>query len=125
LPLYLDATNPSPNMGWFQNERDGFLERCDFDGLIALAFEHHLAIAKNIPLEDIVDWLMRIANVGLIEFIPKDDPTIQIMLALKGDIFLDYTEENFVKFLSSKALILNINKIGDSGRKIYEYRKID
>lgn len=125
LPLYLDATNPSPNMGWFQNERDGFLERCDFDGLIALAFEHHLAIAKNIPLEDIVDWLMRIANVGLIEFIPKDDPTIQIMLALKGDIFLNYTEENFVKFLSSKALIININKIGDSGRKIYEYRKID
>lgn len=125
LPLYLDATNPSSNMGWFQKERDGFLERCDFDGLIALAFEHHLTIAKNIPLNDMINWLLSIARVGLIEFIPKNDPTIQIMLALKGDIFPDYTEENFVKFLSSKALILNVNKIGDSGRKVYEYRKID
>ena len=72
-----------------------------------------------------INWLLSIARVGLIEFIPKNDPTIQIMLALKGDIFPDYTEENFVKFLSSKALILNVNKIGDSGRKVYEYRKID
>jgi hypothetical protein len=75
------------------------LERCNFDGLIALAFEHHLAIAKNIPLEELVKWFLDIAPLGLIEFVPKNDKTVGIMLSLKGDIFPDYTEENFSKIL--------------------------
>ena len=123
LPLYLDATNPSANIGWFQKEREGFLERADFDGLIALAFEHHLAIAKNIPLQDIIDWFLKIAPTGLIEFVPKNDSTIQVMLSLKGDIFPEYTEQNFREILSKCARIINVSEIGDSGRKIYEYEK--
>ena len=48
LPLYFDVSNPSSNIGWNQKERKGFLERKKFDFILALAFEHHLAIAKNI-----------------------------------------------------------------------------
>jgi hypothetical protein len=33
------------------------MERLNFDSVLALAFEHHLAIAKNIPLEDVVNWI--------------------------------------------------------------------
>jgi hypothetical protein len=47
LPLFLDASNPSPNIGWLQSERKGFKERANFSGMLALAFEHHLAIAKK------------------------------------------------------------------------------
>ena len=54
LPLYFDAANPSSNLGWYQNERKGFIERANFNAIIALAFEHHLAIGKNIPLNDVV-----------------------------------------------------------------------
>ena len=99
------------------------MERADFDGLIALAFEHHLAIAKNIPLQDIIDWFLKIAPTGLIEFVPKNDSTIQVMLSLKGDIFPEYTEQNFREILSKCARIINVSEIGDSGRKIYEYEK--
>lgn len=123
LPLYLDATNPSSNIGWFQKERDGFLERSNFDGMIALAFEHHLAIAKNISLTDIINWLLKIAPVGLIEFVPKNDLTIQVMLNLKGDIFPEYTEKNFRKILLKHANIIKISDIGDTGRRVYEYQK--
>lgn len=122
LPLYLDASNPSANIGWFQDEREGFLERSNFDGVIALAFEHHLAIAKNIPIQNVIKWLLKIAPTGLVEFVPKDDPTIRVMLSLKGDIFPNYTEENFKNILSSQARIINTSQIGDSGRVIYEYR---
>src|SRR5690606_1233556 len=82
LPLYLDARNPSPSQGWMQTERPGFSERFVADAVLALAFEHHLAIAHNVPLEQVVRWITNIAQVGLIEFVPKTDPTIRKMLAL-------------------------------------------
>ncbi len=124
LPLYLDATNPSSNIGWQQTERFGLLERCNFDAMIALAFEHHLAIAKNIPLKDLIEWFISIAPKGLIEFVPKEDETVQIMLKFRKDIFIDYTEENFKNLLLKKAKIVQINNIKNTQRKIYEYEKI-
>ena len=46
------------------------------------------------------------------------------MLSLKGDIFKDYTEENFKNILASKSKIISEVKISESGRKIFEYLKI-
>ena len=123
LPLYFDASNPSSNIGWNENERKSFKERGNFDGIAALAFEHHLSIAKNIPLNEVIDWLISLAPKGLIEFIPKNDETIKKMLEFKGDIFPDYNEENFTKFISNKGKILSCTKISASGRAIYEYER--
>ena len=121
LPLVLDASNPSPNQGWFQNERKGFLERFKSDVLIALAFEHHLIIGKNIPLEQFIDWLLKISSNGLVEFVAKSDETIQKMLEFREDIFLDYSENEFESCLKAKSKIVNKNNITKSGRIIYEY----
>ena len=123
LPLIFDASNPSSNIGWNELERKSFNKRANFDGLLALAFEHHLAIAKNIPLEDTINWLINLAPRGLIEFVPKNDETIQKMLKFKGDIFPDYNENNFRDFIEKKARIISINQVTSSGRKIYEYRR--
>ena len=123
LPLYFDASNPSTKLGWNENERKSFKERANFDGLIALAFEHHLAIAKNIPLKDVIKWLTSLAPKGLIEFIPKDDDTIQKMLELKGDIFKNYNMENFENYLSLYCKIISKNYIKETKRIIYEYER--
>ena len=123
LPLYFDASNPSTKLGWDENERKSFKERANFDGLIALAFEHHLAIAKNIPLKDVIKWLTSLAPKGLIEFIPKDDDTIQKMLELKGDIFKNYNMENFENYLSLYCKIISKNYIKETKRIIYEYER--
>ena len=88
--------------------------------MISLAFEHHIAIAKNVPLDQTIEWLTKTAPYGLIEFVPKEEK--QLMLFFKGDIFKDYNEENFVKILQKKAQIIT-NVISKSGRKIFEYRK--
>ena len=123
LPLYFDAANPSSNLGWYQNERKGFIERANFNAIIALAFEHHLAIGKNIPLNDVVNWLVSLAPVGLIEFVPKEDETIKKMLEFKGDIFPDYTEANFEKYLLKNSEIISKNIVSNSKRIIYEYKR--
>ena len=123
LPLYFDASNPSSNLGWDDSERKSLKERADFDGVIALAFKHHLAIAKNIPLEKAIKWIMFLAPKGLIEFVPKNDETIQKMLELKGDIFADYNKENFEKYVLKFGKIIMRDVISESGRTIYEFQR--
>lgn len=121
FPLFSDFSNPSSNLGWNNAERKSLNVRAKFDGLIALALIHHLTLAKNIPLNDVLKWLVSFAPKGLIEFVPKDDYTAQIMLRIKGDIFPEYNENNFEKILSSLTNIKNITKITNSNRKIYEF----
>lgn len=121
LPLIFDATNPSSNIGWNEMERKSFNSRVNFDGLLALAFEHHLTIAKNIPLQDAINWMISLAPKGLIEFVPKNDETIKKMIKFKGDIFPNYNEENFKECIQKKARIIAINEITKSGRKIFQY----
>ena len=70
-----------------------------------------------------IEWLVSTAPRGLIEFVPKNDETIK-MIILKGDIFPDYNEENFIKILENKSKIISATKISESGRKIFEYSKI-
>jgi hypothetical protein len=116
-----NAANPSPNQGWLQQERKGFIERFKSDALIALAFEHHLIIGKNIPIDQFFFWLSKISKYGLIEFVPKSDSTVQKMLEYREDVFLDYNEENFEKNLKKYFNIKNKTKITDSGRILYEF----
>ena len=106
------------------SQRKGFDQRAKFSGMLALAFEHHLAIAKNIPLDQVIKFLTDIAPKGLIEFVPKNDETIKKMLSLKGDIFKDYDEINFKNILSKTSKIEAEIVISSSGRKIFEYSKI-
>ena len=121
LPLYLDFTNPSSNLGWNDEERKSFNKRAKFDCILALALIHHLVIAKNVPLKQVIIWLTSLAPTGLIEFVPKEDPTSQFMLSLKGDIFPDYTEENFKNEMSKIVKIKNITTISDTKRRMYEF----
>ena len=122
LPLYFNAMNPSSKLGWNENERRSFKERMNFDAMIALAFEHHLALGNNVPLEDVVKWLMNIAPKGLIEYVDKDDETVKKMLALKGDIFPDYNLKNFEKYIETNGKIINKFSISNT-RILYEFEK--
>ena len=123
LPLYLDVMNPSPSQGWAQRERKGIHERGPADGLLALALVHHLAIARNVPLDYVVDWLVGLAPAGVIEFIQKSDPMVAELLRLREDIFPDFTEANFERALSSRARICRVEQVSATGRKLYWFER--
>lgn len=122
-PLLLDAANPSPNQGWNEHERQGLQQRANGDAVLALAFVHHLAIGRNIPLADVIDWLVGLAPQGVIEFVPKADPKVQELLALREDIFPNYSEESFHQLLSRRASIVEVVTVTESGRKLFWYRR--
>jgi ribosomal protein L11 methylase PrmA len=121
LPLVQDAANPSPSQGWRGAERASLAERARFDFLVALAVEHHLAIGRNIPLDELVPWMVGLAPRGVIEFVQKSDTTIRRMLALREDIFADYTEENFRRLLAANARIVGSHPVSASGRVLFQY----
>lgn len=125
LPLVMDATNPSPAMGWRQSERPGFNERIAADAFIALAFVHHLCIGRNIPIDSVVDWLATTAGCGVVEFVPKEDPMVQVMLATREDIFGDYSKENFEKSLQRRFTIEESTVVSKSGRTLYQLGGVD
>lgn len=121
LPLFLDGANPSPDQGWNSQERPGLLKRRNAGAILALAFEHHLAIGRNIPLSDLIDWITHLAPTGVIEFVPKEDPNLQRMLSLREDIFSDYTEQNFRSILEKKCRIIRSKIVSQKGRILYWY----
>jgi ribosomal protein L11 methylase PrmA len=122
-PLYLDGANPTPSQGWNERERQGLAGRASADAVVALAFVHHLAIGRNIPLPDLAAWLTGLAPHGVAEFVPKQDPMVQRLLALREDIFPDYTLEHFQHCLSQHAVIVEARPVTQTGRTLIRYQR--
>jgi hypothetical protein len=95
LPLVMDLANPSPGLGWALEERRSLLDRGPADLIMALALVHHLAIGNNVPLPMIASLFARLGRRAIVEFVPKEDPMTQRLLAARPDIFPDYTLDGF------------------------------
>ncbi|MFX0202366.1 MAG: SAM-dependent methyltransferase, partial [Candidatus Hodarchaeota archaeon] len=119
LPLLLDLTNPSPGIGWENQERISLVDRAPADAVFALALIHHLAISNNLPLKKIADFFKNICNWLVIEFIPKSDSKVRRILATREDIFPDYTQGVFEREFRKYFKIENSVKIKDSERILY------
>ena len=124
LPLYLDAANPSPAQGWRQSARAGLSERRNADGILALAILHHLCIGRNVPLNEAVAWLVGLAPHGVIEFVPKSDPMVRELLALREDVYDDYTDAAFDQALSAECRVVESEELtAGGGRRLIWYER--
>jgi ribosomal protein L11 methylase PrmA len=121
--LFMDAANPSPSQGWNGQERESLQARASADAVLALALVHHLTIARNIPLEQVVTWLVGLAPRGVIEFVPKHDPMVQELLRLREDIFPEYTREQFLTLLREKADIIKMEPVLTSDRLLVWFQR--
>ncbi|HEY2349201.1 MAG TPA: hypothetical protein VGH64_09305, partial [Puia sp.] len=92
LPLYVDISNSTPAIGWDNEERDAFYPRAKADLCMALALIHHLAIGRNIGFMQMAKTFSQIAPWLIIEFIPKSDTKIALLLQNRTDIFENYNE---------------------------------
>jgi len=119
LPLILDLTNPSPDAGFANCERGRLETRQTPDCILMLAVIHHLAISNNLPFGMIAEWLSFICGNLIIEFVPKSDSQVQILLATRDDIFSDYTEEGFEAAFGGYFNIAKKQKLPESGRVVY------
>lgn len=122
LPLQLDLTNPSNAIGWAHNERDSLEQRGKADVVMALALVHHIAISNNVPLQKVAEYLARLGNYIVIEFVPKEDSQVKILLSTREDIFDDYHQEGFEKAFSNHFDLVEKQQVGDSVRTLYLFK---
>jgi ribosomal protein L11 methylase PrmA len=123
LPLSLDLTNPSPSLGWRQQERPGLMERRNADLVLCLALLHHLVLARSLPLSQVLDWLISLAPKGVVEFVPRDDPMALQLIAFKPRVPPDYTRESFLAMLGSRAQVVREEVVTQSGRLLVAYTR--
>jgi len=119
LPLLLDLTNPSPGIGWQNEERDSVMGRGPADTVLALALIHHLAISNNVPLNRIAEFFSKICRSLIIEFVPKCDSQVQKLLMNREDIFDNYTQHSFEKDFNAFFDIIQRVDIVGSARILY------
>lgn len=119
LPLLLDLTNPSPDLGWANEERASLTRRGPADAVLALALIHHLAISNNVPLGGIAEFFSRLCRHLIVEFVPKSDSKVQTLLAGREDIFPGYTVEGFEKAFAGFFAVESKTQVSGSGRILY------
>jgi ribosomal protein L11 methylase PrmA len=123
LPLILDLSNPSPAIGVNNKERTSFIQRAHVDMVMALALVHHLAVGKNIPFRMIADLFSGITAYLIIEFIPKEDLKVQMMLSNKKDIYPHYNEKEFIRSFENNFSVETRQEILGSGRILFLMKK--
>ena len=123
LPLLMDLRNPSPGIGWDNRERHSLAERSPVDAVFALALIHHIVISNNVPMERFAEYLGRLCNYLIIEFVPKEDSQVKILLSTRRDIFPDYHEKGFEKAFGGTFKVVKKEAIESSARTLYLMKK--
>ena len=119
LPLLLDLTNPSPSIGFACCERGSLESRQKPDCILMLAVIHHLAISNNLPLGKLAQWMASLCANLIIEFVPKSDSQVKVLLATRDDIFPDYTEAGFQGAFGEWFDVVQKRRVAESERAVY------
>lgn len=119
LPLLMDLTNPSADIGWHGQERQSLQQRGPADVVLALALMHHLAIGNNVPFPQLAQFFADVSSWLIIEFIPKQDSQVEKLLSGRLDIFSDYHQDGFEEIFKQRFDIKDKQEIPGSKRILY------
>lgn len=99
-PLLANPARPTPAAGWRNAESLSLLDRSRgrFDCVMMLGFIHHLLLAEQIPLAEIVA-LLRDLTTGwaVVEWVPAGDPRFIDLLRGREDLYAHLDEEAFLR----------------------------
>jgi SAM-dependent methyltransferase len=123
LPLVIDLASPSPGMGFKNLERQSFLGRSSFDGVLALALVHHLLVTHRLPLEAIRDLLCDLTTGYLVvEFVEPQDPMFVSLLGARENLYKDLTPAAFVGVFERRFELISQAAVTPH-RTIFRFRK--
>jgi len=122
VPIRYDLANPTPRIGWANQERTDLADRGPADVVLALALVHHLAIGNNVPLPSVLELFARLGRHVIVEWVPKDDPKVKVLLATREDIFDQYTQADFEDAAAEHFDVVTRDQVGDSGRVLYRLK---
>jgi SAM-dependent methyltransferase len=120
LPLVMNLVDPSPARGWRGLERRAFTDRGAPDLVLALALVHHLAIAANVPLPEVVSWLASFGGRVIVEFVEPHDPMAERLLGNKpAGMFPDYRIDRFAELLETHFTVERREALPSGSRTLF------
>lgn len=119
VTLVMDLANPSPAQGWAGVERLALHERRKPDLVICLALIHHLRIAGNIPLRQILEWLRSLGATAILEFVGREDGMFRKLAQHKQEDFADCTAENFEAEAGRRFAVRDRLKLKGGSRELF------
>ena len=119
LPLRIDISNPSPAQGWRGRERTRLEDRGQPELVICLGLIHHLVIAANVPLPEVIDWLASLGAELILEFPSKQDGMVQALLRNKRDQYTDYSVASLETELQRHFSLQQQVKLPSGERTLY------
>ncbi len=120
LPLVMDVTNPSPGLGWNNRARQSLLDRGKPTAVLMLAVLHHLCLTHNVPFGYIFHFLTGVdAQYVIIEFVPKSDPMIKMLLTNREDVFPWYHQAAFEAEAFQSFVPVDRLELSPGGRVVY------
>lgn len=119
LPIVHDLTNPSPGIGWMNDERMSIMKRSNFDLGCALALIHHLSISNNLPFSKTAEFFAKTSKQLIIEFVPKSDSQVKKLLSSREDIFDSYTQAEFEKEYAKRFTVITKKQVPKTERTLY------
>lgn len=123
-PLQMNLVNPTPAIGWNNNERKSFWDRCNVDVIQALAIVHHLVITHDISFEEIAKKLAQHTKYLIIEFVDPIDSQAQILLQNKPHHRSKYNYFNFERSFERSFKLIKKIKIEGINRELFFYQKL-
>jgi hypothetical protein len=120
LPLVMSVTDPSPDRGWRGRERASLERRGTPELVLCLALVHHVCIAGNVPVRELLDWLGSLGARLVIEFPDRSDPMVQRLLGGKrAGSNPDYERAAFERALEERFTVDRSAAVTDT-RTLYE-----
>jgi ribosomal protein L11 methylase PrmA len=105
LPLVADFARPAPAIGWRNAEYASLLARAKgrFDCVLMLGVLHHLLVAEQIPLAQIIDQLAEITTRwAVLEWVPQEDSQFTGLCRGREELYAHLTEGNFLQLLGER-----------------------
>jgi hypothetical protein len=128
IPLVVDYTNPTPGLGFSNNERRDLQTRVkqfDPDCILSLALIHHLCLSTNCSFEMLADSFTSISKNLIIEFVHPTDSWAEKLLGSKRDarhLFDFYNKQNFENIFSRYYHVMEEAAVPGSERTLYLMR---
>lgn len=120
LPMIADFARPTPAVGWRNEESSDLINRSRgrFDCVLMLGVLHHLLIADQIPLPEILDQLATISNrFAILEWIPKPDSQFSELCRGREEIY-SYLEESYFETELRKRFAVCMREKLPNGRTL-------
>jgi ribosomal protein L11 methylase PrmA len=123
LPLVWDFADPSPGLGWRRTERAPLHERFAPDAVVALAVVHHLALGRNLPLDQVVEEMAALGGDLVVEFPTLDDPMVKSILGRKATHSAGWDAAAFEGLLAARYVVEERAALPGGTRILYRARR--